>query len=333
MSAATSGPVVLPGHWIRALVVCIGIGAALYLGAVVASGAHETRAALAKLGWPLAVAGTATASLAYLVRFARWHWIIRRLSARVPWPLNLRVYMAGLALTSSPAKIGETLRSVLLLERGVPVHRSLGAFFADRGADVIGMAALGAVAGVIAGQRAPVLEVICIALYVFTVTVAWGIRQGWLARLPALFGPPESRLGRMASAALLPAANWAALWSWRSCLAFSGAALVAYGMQALVFATYVQALGADVGIARCVEIFASAMLLGAASMIPGGLGATEAALVYQLTQAGMPFADAVAAAIAIRLSTLWFAILLGILCLVTFIRSGAVASAGANSDS
>jgi hypothetical protein len=68
-----SAPVVLRGHWIRALVVFIGIGAALYLGAVVASGAHETRAALAKLGWPLAVGGTAAAPVAYLVRFARWH--------------------------------------------------------------------------------------------------------------------------------------------------------------------------------------------------------------------------------------------------------------------
>jgi uncharacterized membrane protein YbhN (UPF0104 family) len=240
--------------------------------------------------------------------------------------------MAGLALTSSPAKIGETLRSALLLEHNLPMHRSLGAFLADRGADVIGMAALGAAAGVLAGQRVPVLEVICIALYVFTVTVGWGIRRGWLGRLPALLGPPDTRLGRMASAALLPAASWAALWSWRSCLAFSFAALAAYGIQALVFAVYVQALGADVSIAHCVEIFASAMLLGAASMIPGGLGATEAALVYQLTQAGMPFADAVAVAIAIRLSTLWVAILLGILCLLTFIRSGAVVSAGANSD-
>ncbi|MFN9677824.1 MAG: YbhN family protein [Betaproteobacteria bacterium] len=327
-----TAPVVLRGHWIRALVVFIGIGAALYLGAVVASGADETRAALTRLGWPLAIGGTAAASLAYLVRFARWHWIIRVLPAHVPWLLNLRVYMAGLALTSSPAKIGETLRSALLLEHGVAVQRSLGAFLADRGADVIGMAALGAVAGVIAGQRAPVLEVICIALYVSTVVVAWGLRRGWLARLPALFGPPDSRLGRMASAALLPAASWAALWSWRSCLAFSSAALVAYGIQALVFAAYVQALGADVSIARCVEMFASAMLLGAASMIPGGLGATEATLVFQLTQAGMAVADAVAAAVAIRLSTLWFAILLGVLCLLSFIRSGAVASAGAKPD-
>jgi uncharacterized membrane protein YbhN (UPF0104 family) len=326
-------PVVLRGHWIRALVIFIGIGAALYLGAVVVAGAQETRMALTRLGWPLAFAGTAAASVAYLVRFARWHWIIRRLPARVPWLLNLRVYMAGLALTSSPAKIGETLRSALLLERGVPVLQSLGAFLADRGADVIGMAALGAAAGMIGGQRWLALWVICVGLYVSTQVIAWGVRRGCPARLPALFGNTASQFGRAASAALLPVASWASLWSWRSSIAFSAVALIAYGIQALVFAAYVHALGAGIGLARCVEIFASAMLLGAASMIPGGLGATEGALVYELTAAGMPFADAIAAAIAIRLSTLWFAILLGILCLLTFIRSGAVASAEASPDS
>lgn len=323
-----AAPVIIRGHWIRALVLFVGIGVALYLSAVVASGAGESRAAMARLGWPLAVAGTVAASLAYLVRFARWHWIIHLLGARVPPLFNLRVYMAGLALTSSPAKVGETLRSALLIERGVSLSGSLGAFLADRGADVIGMAALGALAAALAGQRAPVLEAIGAALFFVSVAGAWAVRRGWLARLPTLFGAPKSRLHRWVALVLQPAASWAALWSVRSCLAFAAFAVVAYGIQALVFAAYVQELGADLDAARCVTLFATAMLLGAASMIPGGLGATEAALVYQLTQAGMPFADAVAASIAIRLSTLWFAILLGTLCLLTFIRSGAVATPG-----
>ncbi len=95
-------------------------------------------------------------------------------------------------------------------------------------------------------------------------------------------------------------------------------AVAAYGIQALVFAFYVQTIGGAVSAADCVRIFAVAMLLGAASMLPGGLGATEAALVYQLNQAGMVMSDAVAAAIALRLSTLWFAILLGVAALLTF---------------
>jgi uncharacterized protein (TIRG00374 family) len=321
-----SEPIVIRGPWIRALVLFVGIGAALYLSAVVASGAGESRAAMARFGWPIVIGGTAMASVAYLVRFARWHWIIRRLGARVSPLFNLRVYLAGLALTSSPAKVGETLRSALLLARGVPLSGSLGAFLADRGADVIGMAALGALAAAVAGQRATVLEAICVALFSLSVAVAWAVRRGWLARLPRLFGASTSRLQAFVAAALRPAASWAAVWSVRSCVAFSACAVIAYGLQALVFAAYVQALGADLDAARGVMIFATAMLLGAASMIPGGLGATEAALVYQLSQVGVPLADAVAAAIAIRLSTLWFAMLLGILCLLSFVRGGAAAA-------
>lgn len=321
------GPVVIRGHWIRALVLFVGIGAALYLSAIVVSGAGESRDALSRLGWVLAIGGTALASLAYPVRFARWHLIIRRLGVRVPAGFNLRVYMAGLALTSSPAKLGETLRSALLVERGVPLSVSLGAFLADRGSDVIGMAALGALAAAVAGTRAPLLEMMCAVLVVGSLALAWAVRRGWLGRLPAIFGRPASRLHRVVAWAVQPATHWAMLWSLRSCVLFSAFAVVAYGIQALVFAAYVQGLGADLGVARCVTIFATAMLLGAASMVPGGLGATEAALVYQLSHAGVPVADAVAAAIAIRLSTLWFAILLGVACLLTFVRSGAVTTA------
>jgi len=61
-----------------------------------------------------------------------------------------------------------------------------------------------------------------------------------------------------------------------------------------------------------------AMLLGAATMAPGGLGATEVALVYQLSEAGMPMPEAVAAAVMLRLSTLWFAMLLGVAALMSF---------------
>ncbi len=101
-------------------------------------------------------------------------------------------------------------------------------------------------------------------------------------------------------------------------VAFSLFAVVAYGIQALVFAFYVHEMSGGVPVAECMKIFSVAMLLGAASMFPGGLGATEAALVYQLHQAGMDVPGAVAAAIALRLSTLWFAILLGVGALLTF---------------
>lgn len=310
-------PPVLPPRWLRALAVFIGLGAMLYLAAAVAAGSGDTLAALLRLGAATVALGTLAASAGFLVRFARWHWLIGLLGVRVPAPFNLRVYLAGLALTPSPGKLGETLRTALLLHKGVPAAGSLGAFLADRGSDVVGMALLGAVGGALASPRVAVLEALALGLLLCSGLFAALVRRRAAASVTEVTQARWRRIVRWASA---PVLAWAGLWTpWRSA-AYALLAVAAFGMQAWVLALYVQALGADLGLAECLRIFAVAMLLGAASMVPGGLGATEAALVYQLVAAGMDMAAAVAAAIALRLSTLWFAILLGVIALLSFAR-------------
>jgi uncharacterized membrane protein YbhN (UPF0104 family) len=301
-------------HWLRGLAVFIAVGAGIYLSAIIWSGTGESLSAIRRLGLSTVVFGVMLASSAYLVRFARWQWILRVLGHRVSVGFNLRVYIAGLALTSSPGKLGEAVRSVLLLNRGVRVSSSFAAFLTDRGSDVLGVAALGALAAWLAGTREPMLEAILAVLFCVTVLAAFGLRRGMFDALISPMTGLRAWIGRLA--APLPA--WAALWTPLRVVAFSLFAVVAYGIQALVFAFYVHEMSGGVPVAECVKIFAVAMLLGAASMVPGGLGATEAALVYQLHQTGMALPAAIAAAIALRLSTLWFAMLLGVGALLTF---------------
>jgi uncharacterized protein (TIRG00374 family) len=57
-------------------------------------------------------------------------------------------------------------------------------------------------------------------------------------------------------------------------------------------------------------------LFGAASMIPGGLGAMEAALFFQLVERGVSEGIAMSLAITIRLVTLWFDMLIGVVSLL-----------------
>ena len=59
------------------------------------------------------------------------------------------------------------------------------------------------------------------------------------------------------------------------------------------------------------SLYPIAMLVGAASMLPGGIGSTEASLTLLLTSGGAPLATAAAAAVCIRIATLWFSIVLG----------------------
>ena len=71
-------------------------------------------------------------------------------------------------------------------------------------------------------------------------------------------------------------------------------------------------MGADVGLARAVAIFTFATLAGGLTGAPGGLGGAEAAMIALLTLDGRAAETAIAATAVIRLTTLWFAILLGL---------------------
>jgi uncharacterized membrane protein YbhN (UPF0104 family) len=304
---------------LRAVVVFAAAGTAIYLAAALWAGADRTVTALARLGVGAMLIGTAVASLAYVARFGRWHVILLALGHRLPVGLNLRAYIAGLAMTSSPGKLGETLRSILLLPHGVTVPQSLAAFFADRLSDVVGVALLGAAAGWLTGGRQPLLEVLLIGALGGPLLIALFLGGQKSQRWPGTT-PGRGRMARVLAALAAPAKEWARIWTVPRLLVFTAAAVAAYGLQALVFAAYAMAIGAQVGIGECIAIFASATLLGAASMIPAGLGAMEAALVVQLAGKGVDTGDAVALAIATRLSTLWCSIFLGLLALATFIR-------------
>jgi len=58
------------------------------------------------------------------------------------------------------------------------------------------------------------------------------------------------------------------------------------------------------------------MLVGALSFLPGGLGGAEATMVALLILNHVDQPQSVAATILIRLATLWFAVVLGVIALI-----------------
>jgi uncharacterized protein (TIRG00374 family) len=102
---------------------------------------------------------------------------------------------------------------------------------------------------------------------------------------------------------------------------FTLIAVFAYGIQALVFSWYCTLVGLTLSIASAVFIFINATLFGAASMIPGGLGAMETALVLQLVAQGVDQGLALSVSLATRLVTFWLGLLLGCISLYITTRS------------
>ena len=65
------------------------------------------------------------------------------------------------------------------------------------------------------------------------------------------------------------------------------------------------------------------MLVGAVSFIPGGVGSAEAALTTLMVLQGVDMPTAIVIAILCRITTLWFAVALGVAAMLA-IESGIV---------
>ena len=160
----------LPNLPLRAVFWSVALAALGYLGLSLWAGWRDVVAAVVQVG-PLVLCALLLLSLSnYLLRFLRWARYLALLDAPVAWRINLAVYFSGFALTTSPGKLGEMLRSVLLKPHGVPAAASLAAFFAERASDLLAILVLAAIG---LWAYAPARPVVGLAL----AAVAWAWRS------------------------------------------------------------------------------------------------------------------------------------------------------------
>jgi uncharacterized membrane protein YbhN (UPF0104 family) len=303
----------LSGWRHRAFLLSIAMAAAGYLVFSLWGGLPALAAATVRVGPAGAALMLGLSLLNYSLRFCRWQRYLRGMGHCVPWRASARIYVAGFALTVTPGKAGEALRGVLLARLGVPHAHSLAALLSERLSDLLAVICL-ALIGL--SQYPPLLPLVAGAsaaalLGVWLLTraapgrwlAAWSVaRPG--ARLRALAGH-LAQLLHQAQACHAP----------RLLASAFALALAAWAAEALAFYCLLRWLGGDASLPFAFLVFAAAVLAGALSFLPGGLGGTEAAMVSLLLWQGMAPAQAVAATILIRLTTLWFAVALGVAAL------------------
>ncbi|UCE88336.1 MAG: UPF0104 family protein, partial [Pseudomonadota bacterium] len=89
--------------------------------------------------------------------------------------------------------------------------------------------------------------------------------------------------------------------------------IVAWWIQGFAFYYILDTLGLPLPLATALAIYAVSLLAGAISFIPGGVGSTEAVMALLLLASGADQTLALSAPLISRLSTLWFAVALGML--------------------
>lgn len=257
----------------------------------------------------------------YGLRFLRWHGYLKRLRHPVPWGFNLHAYLTGFALTTTPGKAGEALRGVFLKPRGVPYTVSVGALFAERFADLITVVLL-CLPGL---WFYPPAQPWVIAALLGLPLLMWVLqREVWLARVEQrIVASRGGRLATLLTHTLHTVRQAGRLFAVGSMISALALGLVAWGAEALAFSYLLGQMGLAVPVSIAIFIYAFAMLVGALSFLPGGLGGAEVTMALLLVLNGATPAEAATATLVIRLATLWFAVAIGLGALLRPPRTGA----------
>ena len=293
-------------HHRHALTLSIGLAALLYLGFVLFADHAAVLAALRRVDSPVLAAIFALSLLNYLLRFWRWRRYIAAFGHVLPWWRHFLYYLAGFTLTVTPGKAGEAVRSLYLRGHGVSYAQSLAALFVERLLDVLAMSLLA------------LLILLARPDYAWLAAVAWGLTLGliWLVtrawlpeRLLMLgqghrYGHRFDRLARLldSAAVLLRPGNF---------LFGLGLGVLSWGLEGLSLYLIARGVGVELSLAAGIGIYAIAVLAGALSFLPGGLGGTEALMGVLLVAVGSDGPSAVALTLLCRIATLWLAVALG----------------------
>jgi len=286
--------------------------AALYVVFIMAGDYRATLAALSAFPGTAWLFVLSLSVVNYLLRFHRWRYYLQKMGQNVPLSRHLVCYCAGFALTTTPGKAGEAIRSWYLKDHGVRFSHSLSALFVERLLDLTTMLLLALVAAVHFDGYGRWLVVAALPILAALPLIHSPRLSAWLQ---ARGGQTQGRLGQILTglAELLQSAS--RLLQSRPLYFGLGLGLLAWGAEGVAFYCIVQLLGVDIPLAQAIGIYALSMLIGALSFLPGGLGSAEVVMSFLLIAAGAAPGTAVAATLICRLATLWFAVLIGLLAL------------------
>lgn len=309
-------------------------GVLFYVALIVWADIGEVTNTLSTLPWWIIPAVLGLSLLNYSIRFLKWQRYLALLEIRVDVWTSYLIFLSGMSMSVTPGKMGEVLKSWLLRQvKGTPIHESAPIVLAERFTDLLGYLMLVAIGGLATEPEYKWAFVAVFAGCAVLIALAGSPRCSRIAyrvlsNTPYLWRLAPKVEGSFASMRVLLQPKELLL---PTILSFFG-----WGLECVGF-WYIASALTEGGLPFlfCVFVYSSAAVLGAvAIVVPGGLGVTEGYLgrelraefqkVIQVPGMTSDAAHALArskaagAVILVRLCTLWFAVIVGLLATALF---------------
>lgn len=291
------------GLWLTAALVVV-----LFVGIAVLSDLDEVARSIAAVDPMVVLLVLGLVTTSYGVRFLKWEYYLRELDIDATTRGSLVTFLSGLMLTVTPVKLGEAWKAWFLQNlEGPPAHRTVAVVGAERVTDLLALTILAALVVFRYEAAFPILAGIGVIGVLGLGVLYW--RAGSLALIRGAERVPV--LGSYVDAIRRFYEDSYALFRPKPFAISMVLSIVAWGLEGVCLWIILRDFGLSVDPIVGISVFGLGSVVGAASLLPGGLAAAEASMAGVIVALGHPKHIAIAATLVIRAATLWYGVLLG----------------------
>jgi uncharacterized membrane protein YbhN (UPF0104 family) len=248
------------------------------------------------------------------LRYLKWEYLLGELAIDVPTGESVQIFGSGLIMILTPGKLGEVWKAWLVRDcTGTPVEETMPVIAIERVTDLLAVLLISLVGVLVLG---------------YSPTVFFALALGLVAAVAALRHPAVGDrllallrvlpvVGRKADALETLYHNARQLLAVRPLGVTTALSVCSWGLECVGLWLVLQGLGVDVGVLAAAFVFAVSSILGAVSLLPGGVGVTDGSMIGLLAVFGVDRGAAVSATLIVRAATLWF---VAVLAVVVYLR-------------
>lgn len=249
----------------------------------------------------------------YIFRYLKWEYFLRISKIRLPTKVSLLVFLSGLSMAITPAKVGELLKSYYLKKlEGIRIRRTVMIIVSERLTDVLGLSIL-SLFGLVSFFEHAYLVAGAFAL-VFAAIFALTNEKVFLRVCKLSSRIPVAKKYSKDLASVYRSSK--VLLSFRSLSVTTLISVVSWFFECLALYILLTSLGVPITLLAATFIFSFSSIFGSVLVLPGGIGAAEGSFMVLLLLLGVSVTIASLSTIVIRIFTLFFGVLLGAVALV-----------------
>ena len=246
----------------------------------------------------------------YTVRFFKWDYYLSITKVEIGKVDSFSIFMSGLIMSITPGKVGELLKAYLVKQiKNIPISKTAPIIFAERITDSTSLLII-SVIGAYSFSYGKDIEVI-ISIFLALIIVIISNKKIVLTILKLL----EKNRFLNKHLEKIHNAYESSYQLLRPLPLFymTIVSLISWSFECLSYYLILTIFKIDINVLWASFSYAFATVVGAVSMLPGGLGVTEGSLTFLAINEGISKEIAVASTFIVRIVTLWFAIFVGII--------------------